>query len=97
MKDSEIYTREAYEALSLRFSNRAKEHQKAEDDLIALRREHQRVWEEKKALEAALKGLYSECCYAGFDTAKDYAWPGVMKQAKEALTPSETEVKRDGS
>lgn len=45
------------------------------------------------ALEAALKGLYSECCYAGFDTAKDYAWPGVMKQAKEALTPSETEAK----
>lgn len=36
MHDSEIYTREAYEALSARFTKRAKEQQTAQDRVIAL-------------------------------------------------------------
>lgn len=36
MDDSEIYTREAYEALSARFTKRAKEQQAAQDRVAAL-------------------------------------------------------------
>lgn len=46
-----------------------------------------------RELETALLGLYSECCHAGHNSDKDYAWPAVMDQAKAALTPQETEGK----
>jgi hypothetical protein len=44
-----------------------------------------------EALEAALRGLHHECLQAGFGTAKDYAWPKVMREAELALaSQSET-------
>ena len=36
-------------------------------------------------LENALRDLYDECCKAGHNTDRDYAWPTVMSRAASAL------------